>query len=674
MKSGCALARWPALVMLGAALAAVGCAATEQKARIERRMPAEQRVRPREESKAMEWVLCPTPRQLKVWGAFEAMEGGPLTFQNQGDAGECPTRLCRAYMDSLAALPPGSVSAGTVPEKNKGWGDCALRPQMTLRIDAKGMPHAQGYDLQVRRRGITVLAHDEAGLFYAAQTLKQIIRQLAPDHGWPELHVVDWPDYVHRGILLDVSRDKVPTMETLCALVDKMAECKLNQLQLYTEHTFAYRDHHLVWEDASPMTPGDVRALDEYCRARFIDFVPNQNSFGHLHRWLKFPEYRHLGEMPEGGNDLCPVDPACVEFLRGLYADLLPNFSSDMVNVCCDETWSLGKGRSKGAVQQRGVGRVYLEFLLRIREMVRAHGKRMQFWGDIIMQHPELIPELPKDLIALEWGYEAEHPFAEHGKRFAEAGISFYVAPGTSSWNSLVGRTDNAMANLRNAAVNGLANGAVGYLITDWGDGGHWQFLPVSYAPFLYGASLSWCVESNQDLDIPRALDTHVFEDSAHVMGRLAYDLGNAYQKTGVLPANSTVFYGLLQRAMEKPLGDTWLKGLTVEALENTIAYVNQVMSPIGQARMACVDAEQITAEFELGAALVRFACRLGIARLKAGGVATSELPTAVRQALGAELCPLIPEFRQLWLARNRSGGLKDSAGRFESLATVLSK
>lgn len=622
----------------------------------------------------MEWVLCPQPRQVTLRGAFDSIEAGPLRFENGDRTEAAPASLRNAYVESLADLPPSRVSGRTIPERLSGWGDAALRPRTTLRIDPARMPQPQGYDLRIRHRGIYATAHDEAGLFYAAQTLKQIVRRLKPNHKVPGLHIVDWPDYAHRGVLLDVSRDKVPTLETLYALVDKLAEWKLNQLQLYTEHTFAYRDHPRVWEDASPMTPGDVRALDAYCRDRFVDFVPNQNSFGHLSRWLKFPEYRHLAELPEGGSDLCPIDPACKEFLRGLYADLLPNFSSGMVNVCCDETGSIGKGRSKEAAAERGVGRLYLEFLIGIRELVQAHGKRMQFWGDIIMEHPELIPELPKDLIALEWGYEAGHPFAEHGKQFAESGIAFYVAPGTSSWNSLLGRTDNAMANLRNAAVNGLANGAVGYLITDWGDGGHWQFLPVSYGPFLYGAALSWHVEGNEDMDVARALDAHVFLDDAGVMGKLAYDLGNAYRETGILVSNNTAFYGLLQRSAEQPLADTWLRDLTVEALEKTVAFVDSALAPVKHARMACPDAQQIRAEFELAADLARFACRLGIARVRAGGAPTSELPAEVRHALADELRPLLPEFRQLWLARNRSGGLKDSAGRFENLLAVLAK
>ena len=125
-----------------------------------------------------------------------------------------------------------------------------------------------------------------------------------------------------RSYMLDISRDKVPTMGTLKQLVEILEKFNYNQLQLYTEHTFAYSKHEAVWKDASPMTASEVRELDLFCAMHGIDLVPNQNSFGHLERWLVRPEYNHLAELPHGGaplpwggfkkdpTTLCPTDPA----------------------------------------------------------------------------------------------------------------------------------------------------------------------------------------------------------------------------------------------------------------------------------------------------------------------------------------------------------------------------
>jgi len=607
-------------------------------------------------------VLLPAPRMIALAETRSALRKD-AEIAVRGVRASAAGRLAGHIAEALDAL--GRARFGGRKRKHAA--------DVLFRIDAKAMPHGQGYVLDIGGEGICAVARDEAGLFYAAMTLKQLARQYAGAGALPCVHIKDWPDFPNRGVMLDVARCKVPEMSTLYALVDMLSEWKFNQLQLYTEHTFAYKGHHTVWEDASPMTPAQIRALDAYCKARYIELVPNQNSFGHLGRWLALPAYKHLSEMPGGSGELCAVDPASVEFLRGLYADLLPNFSSGQVNVGCDETWTLGKGRSKEAAERLGLGRVYLDFLLDIYKIVQSHGRRMQFWGDIIMHYPELIPELPKNVIAMAWGYEAAHPFAEHGKRFAASGVPFYVVPGTSSWNSLVGRTDNAVGNLRNAAENGLANGAIGYLITDWGDCGHWQFQPVSYLGFAYGAGVSWAYEANKDMDIPKALDVYAFEDEANVMGRLVYDLGNVHKKTGVIIGNSSVYYPLLLTVLEGNIKDSYaLRDLDKNGLEDTIASVDRIMANLPRAKMRCPDAALIVKEFEFSAALIRLACKLGLARLEAGGVGTSQVPAAVRHTLAAELEPLIPEFRQLWLERNRCGGLKESAGHFERLLATL--
>ena len=442
-------------------------------------------------------VLLPIPRRMTVDGGICPLAGEGLIVL------DCPApqavllaaaKLQDALSQHLHATM--AISASTaVP---------AERISVYLTLDPKGQggaAHEQGYDLRIVPEGVTIRAHEEAGMFYAICTLVQIVQQSR--RALPCLTIADWPDFAARGVMLDISRDKIPTMETLFDLVDMLASWKINQLQLYTENTFAYRRHPLVWANASPITGQEVMALDQYCRQRYVELVPNQNSFGHMQRWLVHPQYTPLGEGAEPNCTLCPTDPASLEFISGLYDELLPHFSSGLLNVGCDET-QVGEGRSKAECERRGAGRVYLDFLLGIYREVSKRGHTMQFWGDIIMKYPALIPELPKDIVALEWGYDANHPFAEHSARFAESGIPFYVCPGTSTWNALAGRTDNCLANTLNAAENGLRNGACGYLNTDWGDHGHWQVLPVSYLGYAAGAAYSWAVDSNRQLDVAR--------------------------------------------------------------------------------------------------------------------------------------------------------------------------
>lgn len=564
---------------------------------------------------------------------------------------------------------------GTLSLASDGWLPRAAGPEVRVGPAAPELS-AEGYRLAVTGDRVVIEAADAAGAFYARATLDQLVRRHAANRGIPAMTIEDSPDFAERGVMLDVSRDKVPTMDTLRRLVDMLSSFKVNRLQLYLEHTFAYRGHERVWADASPFTGEEIEALDAYCRDRFIELVPNQNSFGHMERWLRHPEYAHLAEVtpPAGDNmSLCPIDPEAPAFLAGLYDDLLPHFTSRSFNVGCDETVDLGKGRSASAVERLGRGRVYLDFVKQIHALVTARGHRMQFWGDIVFEHPELIPELPDDVLALEWGYEAEHPFEVQGEKFAAAGIEFTVCPGTSAWLSLGGRTMNALGNLDAAARSGLAHGACGLLVTDWGDFGHWQPLPVSYLGLAYGAAVAWCRETNHDLDIARALDVHVFRDRAGALGGLARDLGDVYRETGVLVKNASVL-ALLLLFPERAMGEGRLKGLTVDGLERAEARAASLASRLHEARCDRDDDRLLKDEFLLSAVMMGHACRLGIARLAAPGGAVKEIPVAVRKALAADLAPIIDEYRRVWRLRNREGGLSDSAGRLDRLHLLYGK
>ena len=528
-------------------------------------------------------------------------------------------------------------------------------------------PRGESYALDIEPNRIALRAGDDAGMFYAHQTLEQIRRQ-SPDR-LPCLRIVDGPDFPHRGVMLDVSRDKVPTMRTLFELVDLFAHLKLNQLQLYTEHTFAYSKHREVWEHASPMTADEIRQLDAYCRARFIELVPNQNSFGHMERWLKHPRYKPLGEVEdgftfpwgirhEGGFSLNPLDPRSLKLIEGLYDELLPNFTSTQLNVGCDETFDLGLGKSKAECERRGKDRVYVEFLLRIYDAVKRRGRSMQFWGDIILHSPELIRELPRDVIALNWGYDWNHPFEKETRAFADAGLPFYVCPGTSSWLSFGGKIDNAIANLRSAAENGLNSGATGYLNTDWGDWGHHQYLPISYLGLAYGAALAWCYAANRDLPLSRALDVHVFRDRAGVMGRVMHDLGNVYQAIKQPMGNSSRLFWVLVGGDERK---RLYEMITRDEYDEAESRVNAAVAPLDRSRMDRADADLIKDELRNAAAMLRHACRRGrwlLAR-------TGDRPSNMAQ----ELRGIIEEHQRLWLARNRPGGLSDSVLRLERRA-----
>ena len=613
-----------------------------------------------------ELLLLPAPRRISWTASSLALAPDRLVLLDP----RCPQALRSAGLRFQAAL---QKAAGLRWELVASSATSPALLGLVLRLAPERVPQLQGYRLHIPSSGpVVVEGHDPAGIFYGVCTLAQILEQAGPSGQLPCLEVQDWPDIPARGVMLDVSRDKVYRMETIYELVDRLASWKINQLQLYTEHTFAYRNHPEVWQHASPFTGDEILALDAYCQERFVELVPNQNSFGHMHRWLVYPRYADLAEthaeihMPwgifKGPFSLAPEHPGSMELINSLYDELLPHFSSRMFNVGCDETFDLGQGASREICAQRGTGRVYLDFLLKIYETVHRRGFTMQFWGDIILQHPELVPLLPRDVIALSWGYEATHPFEREGAAFAASGVPFYVCPGTSAWNTLAGRTDNTLGNLLNAAENGLKHGAIGFLNTDWGDSGHWQVPPVSYLGYAAGAGLSWCVESNRSNPWAALASRFAFEDASGVMGRLAYDLGNVYRAVGIEPSNSSALFWMLSYPVERLMKMSGLDRAAISSgIEAALDAVDDAMSPLAGERMARPDAALIRREYANTARLMRHALRRGMLAL--GGDSPME-----RKVLADDLGEFLEEYRALWLVRNRPGGLSDSIARFEQL------
>ena len=540
---------------------------------------------------------------------------------------------------------------------------------LDMELDCAAGRRPQQYNIVSSADGIKLSATDEAGLYFGLKTIEQLVSQTGVF--FPECKIEDYPDFEHRGFMLDVSRCKVPLMHELYEFVDMLSTLKYNQLQLYIEHTFEFSGAETVWSDASPFTSEEIMQLDMYCRERFIELVPNLNSFGHLERWLKHDEFRHLAECPDGftlpdgrkkdcGGVLKP-DQESLEFLNGLYSEYLPNFSSVKFNIGCDETWELGEGVSKTLCEEKGKTQVYMDFLLKIAELAAVHGREAMFWGDIILHQPELINKLPKGITALNWGYEDDHPFATETKAFAEAGVPFYVCPGTSSWNSLAGRTDNSMKNLLDAAEYGSENSAIGYLITDWGDGGHHQYSPLSWPGICAGAAFSWCHEVNKHADIAEAVDLLIARDCGGVIGDYLMSYGNLYTLFEHKIKNGTLFY----RALVAPLDSKpdWLDKYSVAEVHKALHALCELRGHLATALPETDDGRLMIEEL-LNSSFMTECALNKMLLFKGEEIDVKALKKLLRHVIG--------KHEELWLKRNRAGGLNESSAHLRKVLEGL--
>jgi hexosaminidase len=567
------------------------------------------------------------------------------------------------------------------------------RAEVELRLDPTENERPETYRLEIDDTGARAWAASPVGLFRAATTIAELLRigaLLQRGKGAPKVPccaLEDGPDLETRGFMLDISRDRVPTFEELCALIERMARLKLNQLQLYTEHTFAYVGHEDVWRDASPITPQEARKLAAYASDRHISLVPNQQCLGHMHRWLTLPRYAPLAELPEGIEhafavakepfSLCAVNPGSLTLVEDLLDQLLPNFEAREVNVGLDETFDLGLGGSKAACDARGKGRVYLEYLNAVNERVRARGRRMQFWGDVILEHPELVKELPQDATAMLWGYDAKHPFEAQAAQLARSGLSFQTCPGTSSWQSFGGRIENMRINVREASRAALRFGAGGMLVCDWGDYGHWQPFPVLLPGLLEGASRAWNIKPSPG-DLVDLLVVH--GPLARSEAEALVALGHLDEALASGSQNGTALFFLLRYAHQPwPIArcgelDAARLARARELLQGVVqTLADAPVTSAGPADPVLLAPERVRDELRWIADACTFAARLGEARVALGaGTSMADLPPATAAASLDELRVVTTHHRELWAVRSRPGGLRESAGRFELLVPLL--
>lgn len=338
---------------------------------------------------------------------------------------------------------------------------------------------------------------------------------------------------------LDISRCKVPKMETVYRIVDILSSLGYNQFQLYMEHTFAYPQHEVV----------------------------------------RRPRV----------------------------------------------------GRSASEIERIGAERVYLSFLKRIHRLVTERGRVMMFWGDIILNRPELIPELPDDIICLNWGYEADHPYESQTAAFERAKRRFIVCPGTSAWSSLFGRTDNMMGNIDNAVTAGGRHGADGVMVADWGDGGHPNPWLTSVPGIVYAAHRVKGVRLSRT-ELAAKLDAVLGCRCGEAL--LAY--GDVYRKCRGRMGNSTELYYLLREGKDyrrRP-------DVTDETLAAALAQARHAKSLADLAGAP----EWVRDDFAMLDLLAR--------------AVEARIADPARPNLRAQF---EPEYRRLWLKQNRLGGLGES-------------
>jgi len=357
------------------------------------------------------------------------------------------------------------------------------------------------YLLIVSEDGVRIAGGSDEALLHGICTLRQWIRRNGAL--LPCLEIEDWPDLLHRGFYQDVSRGRMLTLDSIKRIVDLLCEYKINEFQLYIEHTYLFRNLSEAWRDEDPLEAEDILELDAYCRERHIELIPSLATFGHMYQILstktcaKLCELRNSEKIPFSytyairRHTINPTHPGALELVKGMISEYKALFTSKKFNICCDETFDLCSDRSAETAAREGAHNLYIRYLAELCRWLLEQGITPLFWGDVLGTVPESVKMLPKEGICLNWGYAPDYPEDEI-RNLAKLGATQYACPGLNTWSHLIPLLEDGFCNIRAMCRYAHKYGAIGLLNTDWGDWGHICDPAFSTPGILYGAAFSW--------------------------------------------------------------------------------------------------------------------------------------------------------------------------------------
>ncbi len=546
-----------------------------------------------------------------------------------------------------------------------------------LNIYPAALFEKEEYLLNVDEAGIALTVSSEEGAFRGITTLYHLIK----DNGGsiPFVTISDKPDLARRGYMLDISRSRMPKVETIKRYIDLLALLKYNEFQLYMEsNCFKYAAFPEYTADFDCLTPEDIEELDQYCADRFIDLVPNQNSLGHMGYWMKQDAFKHLALADEShplSTTINPLLPESMEFLDKLYGSLLPHFRSKWLNVGMDEAFELGKFQMEQYTEMYGKDQAFMEHLNRVDKLAKnKYGKKVMFWADMIYKYKDLYHQIPRDAIALEWGYELiqSQTMTAHCMEFQQAGVKYYVCPSCNTHLAFTGRFDVTSFNIRTAAEIARDYGAQGILMTDWGSGQHPHFPVWSLVPMALCGQYGWNIGAEQNGETFKAEFIHAaekFVDDTVFGGvsvsRILYRMSNYYllepERVHVGTMCCEIFYQPLNETVHETYFDLAVCGDDFY-FNNVIAYMGSQMASI-RALDIC---DKLKRQILVNGQMVVLASEY--CKIRMSGTVSAEK----KAELAAMSDKIAVEFKELWLLDSYEKGVQNFLNALEGRKSEL--
>lgn len=346
-------------------------------------------------------------------------------------------------------------SGGPAVTVGEGRGKDGIR----LVLDATLKTGAEGYQLRSDARGATVQAATEAGLFYGAATLSQLLTG-GSDGSLPALRIEDAPRFSWRGLMLDSARH-FQSLDEIKQVLDAMAEQKLNTFHWHLTDDQGWRMEIKRYPKLTGIgscripageagrdpatgaerpycgfyTQEQIREVIAYAAARHIQVIPEIDVPGHATAAIAaYPELgtidTPLKPLSEWGvfPNLFNTDDSTLEFLENVLEEVIALFPARYVHVGGDEAvkdqWE-ASARVQARMREVGAGdemEMQSHIIKRLETFLEKHDRRLIGWDEI------LEGGLPPEATVMSWRG------TEGGLKAASEGHDVVMSPVTDMY------------------------------------------------------------------------------------------------------------------------------------------------------------------------------------------------------------------------------------------------
>lgn len=433
--------------------------------------------------------LLPTPMSVEALDSGDIELSGEIviaagSFPNEAQA------LARGLREAGVEIAAGGSGSAPAIVFTKPDASIVFTPEMK----------AEGYSIIARDGMVRIFAETPAGAFYAVQTLLQLVQPNDGSLKVPAVRIIDRPALGLRGVTDDISRGQVPLLSDFKRTIDLLARWKMNAYFLYMEDMFKFEKYPTIGEGRGALSREEIAELEKYAAARHVELIPIFETLGHMENILMQPEFAGLAEFP-GAFCVAPMKDESYIFLGDLFSEIVPAFKSEYFHIGADESWDVGLGASKDAVAEIGIGGVHLAHYKRVFDLLRPYNRKIMMYGDMLLKHPEIIPELPSDTIVFDWEYSPLDHFGSLDA-FEKAGLKVIVSPGVSDWQRFFPDYKTAEKNIYSYINQSKGYPkTIGAAVSSWGDFGHENFRELNLYGYALAAEASWA-------DSPKTPDT----------------------------------------------------------------------------------------------------------------------------------------------------------------------